>query len=244
MSNRKIVSKKVAIGLGVICLILSASFGVVLTSNAKTNEAELGNDGNPWRSLLKDLQNAVNNLARTTNQMRTDLTHLQNSMDNLTQTLNDLKSNPSNPQTTNNTPAYRSIDLGTLTLSGMTYRFDIPDYNNPVFCSGFSALSVYYYIDDVSEGNFTLSVSLGSVEWYDGPPGLGGQYGGPMTMEPVGSLNVTVVRDSNGWGSAYTQPVLIQTKAPYFTLGFSTTTNSPDWTNIWVRIRVFAYLRS
>lgn len=244
MSNRKLAKRKIAVGLGIICVLLIAGFGAVLVSYGASN-AQSGNGSNPWKLTLEDLQNAVHDMSAIIDQMRSDLFGLQNSMQNLTGTVNELKSNLTDLQVTGSSPVYRSINLGVFNISsGLTYHFDIPDINHPVFCGGFSTLSVYYYIEDVSEGNFTLRVSLGSVDWYDGPPGLGGQYGGPMTSEPIDSLNITIVRDSMGYSSAYTQPVLIQTKAPYFGLGFRTSTNSPNWQDIWVQIRVFAYLRN
>jgi uncharacterized coiled-coil protein SlyX len=188
---------------------------------------------------INQLTAAIVDKNGTINQLESNLTNLQNQVTLLTLMQHDLQN------AMGNLTAYKSLDFGEINISsGLIYRFEVPDRSSPAFCGGFSALSVYYYIDDVSDGNFTLAVSIGAVEWFNGKPGLGGEYGGPMTIEPLDSLNITIIRDSYGWSSGYAQPILIQTKAPYFVLAFSTSTDSPNWQNIWVHIRVFAYLRS
>ena len=37
---------------------------------------------------------------------------------------------------------------------------------------------------------------------------------------------------------------VVETKAPYFTLLVQTDTNAVDWTNIWVEVEVYVYLRN
>lgn len=188
---------------------------------------------------IKQLTTTIAGQNNTINQLESNLTNLQNQIALLTLTQHDLQN------AMGNLTPYETLDFGEINISsGSWHGFEIPDRNSPAFCGGFSVLSVYYYVDDMSDGNFTLSVSLGAVEWFNGIPGLGGQYGGPITIEPLDSLNITIIRNSQGWTMGYAQPTLIQTKAPYFALAFNTSTDSPNWQNMWVHVRVFAYLRS
>jgi hypothetical protein len=189
-----------------------------------------------YTKALNDKDNELNNQELANGQLNATIA-IQNNF------ISQLESNLTNPQ--NTLLQYETLDFGEFNVtSGLMHNFEIPSRNSPAFCGGFGVISVYYLVDDVSDGNFNLTVSLGQVEWFNGIPGLGGQYGGPFTLEPVNSVNITIVRNTQFWTSAYPQPTLIETKAPYFVLGFNTFTDSPNWQSIWVQVRVFAYLRS
>jgi uncharacterized coiled-coil protein SlyX len=249
---KKVAERRVPVALGILCILLVAILGTAVayyttTINDKDNELNSQEATlNQLTTRIVNQNDTINQLTATIvdkngtiNQLESNLTNLQNQIALLTLMQHDLQN------AMGNLTPYESIDFGEINVSsGQSQGFEIPDRSSPAFCGGFSVLSVYYYIDDVSDGNFTLAVSIGAVEWFNGKPGLGGEYGGPMTIEPLDSLNITIIRDSYGWSSGYAQPILIQTKAPYFVLAFSTSTDSPNWQNIWVHIRVFAYLRS
>jgi predicted PurR-regulated permease PerM len=203
-----------------------------LAGNVTSYEAQISS----LNAGITQLQTWLNGNETLLNQTQTDITNLQTLIVDQNNTIDQLQSSA--------TP-YETLDFGEINItSGLFHMFEIPSRNSPAFCGGFSTLSVYYMVDDVSDGNFSLTVLLDSVEWFNGIPGQGGQYGGPFTIEPLNSLNTTIDRNSQGWTSEYTQPLLIQTKAPYFVLAFDTSTDSPNWQNIWVRVHVFAYLRS
>jgi hypothetical protein len=138
---------------------------------------------------------------------------------------------------------YVTYSLGSFNItSGMFHQFDVPDWNSPILCGGYSRLSVYFKVELMGEGTYELTISLAGIHWFNGVPG--GQYGGPYSYETAKGSNITVLRDSQGWTSNRPNPVLIKTKAPYFTLAFSTSTDSPDWPNIWTVIEVIVYLRN
>jgi len=152
-----------------------------------------------------------------------------------------------NVYVTNMEPAiseYETYRLGLFNItSGRYYQFEIPDWNSPILCGGYSRLSVYYREEWMSAGTYELTISLAGVHWFDGIPG-GGRYGGPYSHETVEGSNITVLRDSQGWSANRIKPLLIETKAPYFTLAFRTQTDAADWANIWAVIEVIVYLRN
>ena len=153
-----------------------------------------------------------------------------------------------NVTVTNMEPAISEYDTYRLGLfnitSGRYYQFSIPDYNSPILCGGYSRLSVYFRGEWMSAGTYELTISLAGVQWFDGIPGEGGQYGGPYSYETVEGSSITVIRDNQGWSANRINPLLIETKAPYFTLAFRTQTDAADWQNIWTVIEVIVYLRN
>jgi len=211
----RIVMGLIVCGIIVILLSFSTVWFIVRINDLQAQVSTL-------QTERTSLQGTIDNLGNQTTNLQDQINNLTGILDNLTvQTLQ-----------------FRSLDLGLFDInSGLFHGFYIPDVNSPVFAGGYSQLSVYYTVDDVTSGNFTLTITLSDVLWYS-------SYPGPQTFEAINSLNTTVVSNSQGYSTSFLQPLPIQTKAPYFVLAFSTDTNSTDWQNIGVWIRVFVYLKN
>ncbi len=129
---------------------------------------------------------------------------------------------------------YELLYLGKFNItSGKAYYFDIPDWNNPVFCGGYSRLSVSYDVSSTNAGSYDLTLSLAGISWFVSKAVT-------LTLERVYLLNTTITAQ----GFTKPEPALIVTKAPYFSLEFRTDTSAPNWQNIWIAIDVYVYLRS
>ncbi len=151
-----------------------------------------------WYSIrVNDLQTQVDTLQteKTSLQTKTDnfeaqIYNLQNQINDVTNTLGNL---------TVDTHQFRSLDLGLYNInSGLFHNFYVPDMFSPVFVSGYGRLSVYFTVEDVTPGNFTMTVSLNSIVWWN-------SLSGNQTFEFVYSPSRTVFRNSQGFTTTYPQ---------------------------------------
>jgi len=134
-------------------------------------------------------------------------------------------------------PDSQLIPLGRFNVtSGLFYRFDVPDWNNPINAYGYKKFSVLYDIFDLSPGNYKLNVSVATITWII--------MRGPYSQEKVQMAHTSITRHAQGWDQMRPTIELTEIKAPYFSLGFQTQTDSPNWMNIWIAINAYVYLRN
>lgn len=135
---------------------------------------------------------------------------------------------------------YETVFLGQFNItSGRYISFFIPtDLNNPVFCGGYSKLSVMYQPIFYSNTlNFTLYLS--AIGWWT-------EAFSHYVPHSIRTYDYTYLSNCTlALPRIYLpEPALVDVKAPYFSLVFTTKTDSPNWMNMWVVIDVWVYLRS
>ena len=135
-------------------------------------------------------------------------------------------------------PDYEIVDLGNFNMnSGKLHRFKIPDWNSPVFVGGYDKVSIFFEIYDLSPGNYNLTIWLQGITWFSSERGT-------ILHEPLNTLNMNIMREEDTFHTHYVEPVIVETKGPYLSASFSTDTAAPEWSSIWVVIRVHLYLRN
>lgn len=133
---------------------------------------------------------------------------------------------------------FEILDLGNFHISsGKMSQFEVPDWNNPVFVGGYDKVSIFYEIYDLSPGNYNLTIWLKGIAWFSSERGT-------ILHETINALRMNITREDGTFHSHYVEPVIVETKGPYFSASFSTDTTSPEWSSIWVVIRVRLYLRN
>jgi hypothetical protein len=135
---------------------------------------------------------------------------------------------------------YETIHLGTFNItSGKYFTFSVPiDLNTPIFCGGYSKLSIMYEPLNYNNINdFTLYLS--TIKWYTEAY----SHYVPWTIQTIEFVHLSN-STYDGQLIYLPEPALVNVKAPYFALTFTTETDSSNWMNMWVVINVWVYLRN
>jgi len=230
MNERKVVSRDIAVAIGILCIVLVAALGVGFTY---------------FSTIVRDNNNTVSNLnsevstqSNTISALNSQITEQNNQISALNASLTDLKSIAANLQSQIGNMSSQTYSLQVYTVNVTWY----PQYGNQspmievpqtsdryINVQGFSQMTLLVGVENMSEGSYTISIQLVRVSWYtsDFPPP---NSVGWLADDYLESYNGTVNRYPTNWQIIAANSMPIETKAPYAGLLFSCgATTAPGW---------------
>jgi hypothetical protein len=104
------------------------------------------------------------------------------------------------------------------------------------YTGGYSRVSLSVSVASMKqmETDYSITLSIYSWTWITG--------GASSIEHPV--LALTVTRTAGGFSYTATTPLILETKAPYFRIYFTTSTTYPQAANVWALFDVWVYLRN
>jgi hypothetical protein len=104
------------------------------------------------------------------------------------------------------------------------------------YTGGYSRVSLSVSVASMKqmETDYSITLSIYSWTWLAG--------GASSIEHPVFALTVT--RTGGGFSYTATTPLMLETKAPYFRIYFTTSTTYPQAANVWALFDVWVYLRN
>jgi len=103
----------------------------------------------------------------------------------------------------------------------------------PVFCGGYSRLSILMYPLKLSEGDYEVTILIDTIYWKDST--------GIAVADSVDRLEARIYQTWSGWTWWVPEYAITETKAPYFQFLFRA--NSTTFRG-WVELKVCVYLRN